>query len=244
MFGTLTISFPGHYRSKNDLITQLNVLLQTPNKEAERVAADLLRPLTAEEREVINNAVYGVGPAGEVLAAIKGTNISVQHQSMHRLQPGEWLNDETINFYFTMICQHDSEFYYADPNQKRNYFSTLHFMDKLLNLGHPSKEGEYEYINVKKWLEAVPGGDVFELDKIFFLINIGRMHWICAVISMMEKKIYTYNSKHNDGKEYLESLFQYVQDKYEDKNGVPLPEIDEWELVGHQLGTPYQTNGM
>eukprot|EP00544_Gedaniella_sp_CCMP2646_P010954 CAMPEP_0202481982 /NCGR_PEP_ID=MMETSP1361-20130828/1447_1 /ASSEMBLY_ACC=CAM_ASM_000849 /TAXON_ID=210615 /ORGANISM="Staurosira complex sp., Strain CCMP2646" /LENGTH=58 /DNA_ID=CAMNT_0049109669 /DNA_START=476 /DNA_END=652 /DNA_ORIENTATION=+ len=31
--------------------------------------------------------------------------------------------------------------------------------------------------------------------------------------------------------------------KYKDKNGVPLPEIDEWELVGHQLGTPYQTNG-
>jgi hypothetical protein len=32
--------------------------------------------------------------------------------------------------------------------------------------------------------------------------------------------------------------------KYKDKNGVPLPEIDEWELVGHQLGTPYQRNGL
>jgi sentrin-specific protease 1 len=184
MFGTLTISFPGRYRSKNDLITQLNVLLQTPNKEAERVAA---------EREVVNNAVYGIGPAGEVLAAIKGTNISVQRQSMHRLQPGEWLNDKTINYYFTMLCQRDSEFYDADPNRKRNYFSTSHFMYKLLNVGHPSKEGE-EYSNVKKWLEAVPGGDVFELDKIFFPINVGRMHWICAVISMTEKKIYTFQA--------------------------------------------------
>jgi Ulp1 family protease len=63
------------------------------------------------------------------------------------------------------------------------------------------------------------------------------------MIDMTKKKIYMYDSMGSSGMNYLESLFRYIQDEHQAKKGTPLPDIDEWELVGHQPGTPCQRNG-
>jgi len=212
-------------------------------EEAAQLAASLLRPLTEEEQEIVNTAMYGEGPPGEVLAKV-GTD-SVQRQSLHRLRPGQWLNDEAIHYFYVMLQKRDEELCRLDPNRKRSHFFKSFFMTKLLNEGNAdaSLDGQYTYNNVKRWSKKVPGKDIFKLDKIFFPINQGRMHWMCAVISMTEKKIYMYDSMGSSGMNYLESLFQYIQDEHQAKKGVPLPDIDEWELVGHQPGTPCQRNG-
>jgi Ulp1 family protease len=58
------------------------------------------------------------------------------------------------------------------------------------------------------------------LDKIFFIINQGQMHWTCAVIYMKEYRIQLYDSMHGSGQHYLHDLFQYIQDEHIDKKSV------------------------
>jgi sentrin-specific protease 1 len=212
-------------------------------QEATRLAASLLRPLTKEEQQIVHAAMYGAGPPNEVLAQVESD--SVQRKSMQCLQPGEWLNDEAIHYFYVMLTKRDEELCKLDPNRKRSHFFKSFFMTKLLNEGNadPELDGKYDYKNVKRWSKKVPGKDIFKLDKIFFPINQGRMHWMCAMIDMTKKKIYMYDSMGSNGMHYLKSLFQYIQDEHMAKKGVPLPDVDKWELIGHQPGTPCQRNG-
>ena len=114
---------------------------------------------------------------------------------------------------------------------------------RQINEGHSEKDGVYEYKNVKRWSKKVPGKDIFNLDKIFFPINVGRMHWVCAVAFIQEKRIQFYDSMGADGRAYLEHIFRYLQDEHMDKKKCPLPDIDEWLLVECTHDTPRQGNG-
>lgn len=103
-------------------------------------------------------------------------------------------------------------------------------MDKLFTVGHASDKGMYDFSRVKTWFKNV---NIFEMDKIFVPINHGHLHWICAVLCMMEKKICMYDSMGSHGMEYLEGLLHFINDEHMSKKGVPLYDISEWELVGH-----------
>jgi Ulp1 family protease len=140
-------------------------------EEAKKLASSLLRDLTQEEEAFVSKAMYGRGRDDEIMHTL-GVD-SVQRGSMHRLQPGEWLNDEVIHYFLIMLAQRDEELCRRDPGRKRSHFFKSFFMTKLLNEGHtdPDKDGVYEYRNVKRWSKKVPGKDIFALDKIVFPIN-------------------------------------------------------------------------
>jgi len=86
------------------------------------------------------------------------------------------------------------------------------------------------------------GKDIFALDKIFFPINQGNQHWVCAVIFMQAKRIQFYDSMGGRGESYLQDLFRYLQDEHLDKKKCPLPDLDEWKLVTCTPDTPRQKN--
>lgn len=92
------------------------------------------------------------------------------------------------------------------------------------------------------WNYQYTGKDIFNLDKIIFPINQGRMHWVCAVAYMQEKRIQFYDSLGSDGMQYLEAIFKYIQDEHHDKKGSPLPDIDGWRLIPCSRDTPRQLN--
>ena len=69
--------------------------------EAREMASNPMRPLTLKEQTVVTNAIKGIGPPTEILAK-QGAD-SVQRGSMQTLRPGQWLNDEVIN-YFLKNC--------------------------------------------------------------------------------------------------------------------------------------------
>ena len=102
---------------------------------------------------------------------------------------------------------------------------------------------KFEYKRVKRWSKKVPGKDIFKLDKIFFPINQGNMHWVCAVAYMQEKRIQFYDSMGAQGKHYLNHVFNYIKEEHQDKKKAPLPDMDEWKLVGCTSDTPRQGNG-
>lgn len=210
-------------------------------KEAKERAAALMRPLTDEEREIVEEAIYGHGPGDEIIAQFGAD--SVLRQSMRTLQPGQWLNDEVIHYFLVMLANRDEEMCKGDPKRKRSHFFKSFFITALLNEGNATCDGQYEYRHVKRWSKKVPGKDIFALDKIVFPVNMGNMHWICAVVFMTEKRIRVYDSMGSSGRRYLEALFHYLKDEHMDKKKKPLPDEDEWELVGTTRDTPQQRNG-
>jgi sentrin-specific protease 1 len=211
--------------------------------EAKKKAASLMRPLTADEKKIVKEAMYGMGPSNQVIA--KSNADSVQRGSIQTLQPGQWLNDEVIHYFYEMLTKRDEEMCQKDSSRKRCHFFKSFFITKLLNEGNsnPALDGKYEYNSVKRWSKKVPGKDIFNLDKIIFPINEGRMHWLCAVAFMQEKRIQMFDSMGSNGMHYLQSLLQYVKDEHQAKKGTPLPDADEWRLVSCESATPRQRNG-
>lgn len=219
------------------------MLAEEREEEANRIASSLLRPLTEEEQAIVNEAIYGVGPASQVLAKVD-TDVVVR-ESMRRLKPGQWLNDEIIHYFLIMLAKRDEALSKKDPSRKRSHFFKSFFITKLLNEGHANAdiEGTYDYRNVKRWSKKVPGKDIFDLDKIIFPINQGNAHWICVVAFIPEKRIQMYDSLGGDGMMYLEAIFKYLQDEHVDKKKALLPQIDEWQLISTTRDTPRQRNG-
>lgn len=209
-------------------------------EEARKRALSLMRTLNDDEREIVQNAVHGRGNGGEIIAQVGAD--SVQRASMRTLQPGMWLNDEIVHYFYLMLAKRDEELCINDTSRKRSHFFKSFFITKLLNEGNSSCDGKYEYRNVKRWSKKVPGKDIFQLDKILFPINMDNMHWICAAIFMEGKKIEVFDSMGSSGNRYLHALFRYVQDEHLDKKKSPLPDADEWELIPTQGSTPRQTN--
>ena len=113
---------------------------------------------------------------------------SIQRESMRRLKPGKWLNDEVINYYFVLLRKRDAELMKdavsSGSTKRRSHFFQSFFMSKLLDT-HDTRT--YKYDNVKNWSQSVPGGDIFELNSIFTPINMDNIHWGCAEIAMQEK---------------------------------------------------------
>jgi len=204
--------------------------------EAANRASSLLRPLTEEEQEIVRDAIYGIGPPDEVLAT--SDTDSVQRQSLHKLQPGVWLNDEVIHYFLLMLARRDAKLCEEHPSRKPCHFFKSFFITKILDDGRG-----YRYANVKRWSKKVPGKDIFNLDRIFFPVNVGGMHWTVAVAFMQEKRIQFFDSMCGSGIEYLEALFRYIKDEHKAKKGSPLPDEDEWELVECRPDTPQQENG-
>lgn len=155
-------------------------LQQEREAEAQERALQLLRILTPEEQQKVQNALFGVGPENDVIAKLDTDFIT--RKNMRTLQPGDWLSDEIIHFYLALLAKRDEEFCLEDSTRKRCHFFKSFFMTKLLNEGHqdPNVAGTYEYKNVKRWSKKVPGKDIFALDKVFFPINVGDVHWTCA----------------------------------------------------------------
>ena len=75
----------------------------------------------------------------------------------------------------------------------------------------------FDYKQVKRWSKKVPGKDIFGLDKVFFPINVSRMHWVCVVAFIQEKRIQFYDSFGSPGTHYLEIIFRYLQEEHWDK---------------------------
>ena len=217
---------------------------EVKEKEAQLRASSLLRPLSDEEQSIVQNAIYGIGPPTEILASLDAD--SVQRASMHRLQPGQWLNDEIINYFLkNCLSKRDEKLCAQQPGRRRSHFFNSFFVQNLFDEKNANydKRGKYNYNNVKRWSKKVPGKDVFHLKYIICPINLDNMHWTSAVIFMEEKRIQYYDSLGGTDYGKLEGLLQYLKDEHKSKKGEELKGVEEWRLVGCEEGVPQQLNG-
>lgn len=169
-------------------------------------------------------------------------SIPLKWRSFARLFPGNWLDDEIINFYVGMLQERDDELRSLDHLRPSHYFSTF-FMSKM-------KEGstfEYGFGQVKKWSKKF---NSFALSKVFVPINIDNSHWVLLIIFMQERVVRYFDSLGDDAEtnEYLLAAKEWLKREYTDKKETHhLDAMDfekDWTFINTGTeSTPQQTNG-
>lgn len=114
---------------------------------------------------------------------------TVDQADIYRLDDGEFLNDNLINFWIRHL-QHQLE--ERDPAMlKRVYFFSTFFFEKL-----KSNQGKIDYEGVKSWTSKV---DIFSYDYLVIPVN-ENAHWYLAIVCN-PGKILSVSSGDNDAGE-------------------------------------------
>lgn len=158
---------------------------------------------------------------------------SVNDRDLSRLLPGQWLNDEIINFYGAMILTRSES--NRDPTAKRkmldvHYLSTF-FWPKLKNEG-------YEQGRLAKWTKKI---DIFSKDVILIPINHNNSHWTGAAINFRRKRIESYDSMNLDRHQVFKALRSYLDSEHRNKRKKPF-DFTGWQNHNPE-DTPQQENG-
>lgn len=200
----------------------------------------MFQPTAKDEGSLqVYDALYGNGKDDEVVASHESKETgfidTVQRQSLRRLKPGQWLNDEVIHFFFLLLAQRDAK---SSPKKRCHFFKSF-FINKLLD---EDVSNTYQYRNVSDWSKHAPGSNLFDLDKIFFPVNIKKVHWALIVVFINEKRIQFYDSL----KEVfcLDAILNYLNDEWKRLHeGEELPNLKDWKIVTSTTGIPKQENG-
>lgn len=189
-------------------------------------------PMTNEQEGEVDDAFHG-GAASQIL--VRAFNAELSRQQLQCLLPCTWLNDEVVNMYMKLLDARDKELCEKDPSRRRSHFFSSFFLTKL------RENNRYSYKGVKRWTRKIK---VFEMDKIFFPVNVSNMHWCMAVIYVQEKRINFHDSMGGSGLSTTSALMKWLEDEDDDKNGDNGTfNVDEWTVAPPDKNTPQQHNG-
>ena len=130
---------------------------------------------------------------GENDVIVKLNRDSLYRESFYRIQPGQWLNDEIINFYMELLTHRHQQMCLQKTETKVVKFYRTHFITALTS-NQDGNVHTYSYDSVKKWFTRgqrdlkVQVTDIFGYDKVICPINYTKFHWGCAVIDNGMKK--------------------------------------------------------
>ena len=153
----------------------------TKSMKRDKTAFELfVEPLTGEEESLYLEAFRDLDLNGQLCAY---GDIKILGQDLKTLSPQAWLNDTIIDLFFGLL-DHQENFLVNDPERPKCLFMRTAFMYFLTS-------GGYSYTRVQGWTKDV---DIFEFDKIFIPINVGRCHWLCMAVFMEDKIIEVFDS--------------------------------------------------
>ncbi|KAF7437075.1 Smt3-specific protease [Pleurotus ostreatus] len=197
--------------------------MQLRNKTRDQEIEDRLRPKRAPLPTQLPPAddAKVTGILQKRGALFKFAREQVTSEDIARLRPCQWLNDEIINFYGSMILAR-SESSKENPGGKASkplkvhYFSTF-FWPKVLD--------GYDKSRLAKWTKKF---DIFEKDVVLLAVNHGNTHWTSAAINFRQKRIEAYDSMNGDQSYVLKHLRAYVDAEHRNKKKKPF-DFTGWE---------------
>lgn len=223
-----------------------------PTLEQLRIA-DKVKDLQITQR--IHRKVPSALPEGaqaEVQAILKNPKFiskagreQVSFQDIQRLSPGQWLNDEIINFYGQLIVerslspelQNKSVDTISRDKKRQPLALQVHYFNTFF---WPKLQQGYAKSNLKKWTKKL---DIFAKDVILIPINHSQLHWSAAVINFQKKRIESYDSLDGDNKNkghLFDLLRGYLRDEHKDKQNRDF-DLSGWVNYGSP-NTPQQEN--
>lgn len=207
-------------------------------KEREHEAADYRAKLEDEQRLALRNAlserrrvsVFTPEENEQMEASIRGgdrvvlTNFSIdiKTEDLKRLRPGQWLNDEVINYRPFDCRSHcprrilplETEMELMNERARQTGVK-IHCFSSIF-YAFLSEKG-FSYNRVQRWTRRI---DVFSLDRVIIPIHLGS-HWCLAVINFKAKKFEYYDSLGSPNQKCLERLRRWVEEESLDKKKVP-----------------------
>lgn len=162
------------------------------------------------------------GNGREVFA--QGFNAEITRSDLATLRESTWLNDEVVNFYFSLIKERSET---SKDLPKVHVFNTF-FYPKIMKMG---------FAGVKRWTRKI---DIFAMDLILIPVHLG-MHWCLAVIDFKKKQFVYYDSLRGNNMQCLMALKGYLQDESKDKKKVDY-DAEDWDMIMPK-DIPEQMNG-
>ncbi|SJX60395.1 related to Sentrin-specific protease 1 [Sporisorium reilianum f. sp. reilianum] len=213
--------------------------LEKEMKARERKIRGILgrKPLPAQMDEKGEEGANSAFIKKGVVSDTQGAQVS--DFDVAKLRPRQWLNDEVINFYGTLILNRANE---ADKKRteamaaakdapappettakgtkkgkpQRPYdrsldaFWRVHFFNSFF-WSNLKKRG---HDSVKRWTRRI---DIFSKDIILFPINVGNAHWVCGAINMRKHRFEYYDSLGAFNQSAFELMRDYVVAEARDK---------------------------
>ncbi|CAE1232962.1 SENP1 [Acanthosepion pharaonis] len=189
-------------------------------KEIESEEPPLLPEITSEMKSEIESALKP-RPSDEVL--VEGFRIQIKRQDMSTLSGLNWLNDEVINFYLSMLMKRSSK----GKRPKVHSFNTF-FYPKLQSSG---------YDGVRRWTRKV---DIFAVKYLLIPVHLG-MHWCLAVVNFTDKTICYYDSMGGKNLQCLDTIKKYLCEESLDKRKMPFNLAGWTTKLARDI--PHQMNG-
>ncbi|EJD04315.1 cysteine proteinase [Fomitiporia mediterranea MF3/22] len=159
----------------------------------------------------------------------------VSDTDLSRLGPGQWLNDEIINFYGQLIVDRAAEAEAAKENERNGKVLNVHYFSSFF---WPKLQSGYEKGRLAKWTKKV---DIFSKDIILMAVNHGNAHWTSAAIDFTRKRIISYDSMGFHRSDVYKALRMYLNEEHKNKKKKPF-DFTGWEDYRSDM-YPEQENG-
>jgi len=172
--------------------------------------------LTDEMRREVNEKF--TTPASDLVTS--AYNIDIRVADLMTLKGLNWLNDEVINFYLSMLIEKNS----TEPAYA---FSTF-FYTRILEGGHKA---------VARWTRKV---DLFSFSIVLIPIHL-TMHWCLVCVDMIKQTITYLDSMGGSNPQCLAAIKEYLQREHLVKKGLELS--DDFFLLSEARDIPGQRNG-
>ena len=127
-------------------------------------------------------------------------------RDMNFLRPGEWLNDEVINFRIDQLREAtELDLVRQAPQASPFHFFSSFFYTRLMNQTERGVDRRYCYANVSRWTRGAPR-HLFANRLAFVPVNVDQLPWILVVIDFELHTITLYDPL--DGSSKARSISQ------------------------------------
>ncbi|KZS04002.1 sentrin-specific protease isoform X1 [Daphnia magna] len=199
---------------------QLEIAIRPVIEEAE-VEEIVSLPVISNDMQVVIDRAWNGHSDGEVLC--DAFSLTITRRDVKTLSGLNWLNDQVINFYLTLIMERGN----SGAWPKAYAFNTF-FYPKLMSSGH---------LGLKRWTRKV---DLFEQDIVLIPVHLG-LHWCLATVCPKEQAIRYYDSMGGQNLDCLNGLKRYMEAESIDKKKTTL-DTTNWKLECVE-NIPQQMNG-
>eukprot|EP01114_Cavostelium_apophysatum_P018007 TRINITY_DN5479_c0_g1_i1.p1 TRINITY_DN5479_c0_g1~~TRINITY_DN5479_c0_g1_i1.p1 ORF type:complete len:615 (-),score=139.27 TRINITY_DN5479_c0_g1_i1:51-1895(-) len=196
---------------------------QVAKEIALRKLSESIPPLSSEEDEIVDEALDDDSDDERIVS--EGFGIPIKKSDIYRLRPGEWLNDELVNFYMNILMERSEK----KPDLPKIFAFNSFF--------YPLLERKYDYSRVRRWTKKA---DIFEMSRVIVPVHMGN-HWCLGVINMEDKRFEYYDSFGGNNEKCLQLLRRYTADEHKAKKGKDL-DLSDWENYTPK-DIPMQKNG-
>ena len=177
------------------LVSAVGLASPGPDAPAVQFEARKRRPLTPDDDTIIAEAFAKRG--AEIV--IDAFSVPLQGQHVQCLRPGQWLNDEVMNFYIEVLRERAERHETAAMSARAagrvvaavprvHFFGTFFYL-KLAK----TSDGPYAYKNVQRWTLKLKS-TLFAFDLVLLPIHVHDSHWCLAYIDMRTKTITYWDS--------------------------------------------------